>query len=145
MRTVEEPLRDVIARGTRDGEETVKCRKITIVTNGDESVHIDVSSCPWYLGEPDEQALRMYKEGLIEANRRGLMHAQFDQANKSGVITGTAGEKVMLVKLNDSCTHDSQGWKETDCGHVFCPMCDGHLDPMTRIALNGARTNYQVQ
>ena len=135
---VEEPLRDLLGRWGQDGESLVTCGRITVIATGEEPVRIDALHQPWRLGQVDPEGKEMYEKGLKEANHRGLVHADIDLGERTGVISGEQGERVLLVKLNDSCEHDSNQWVETDCGHVWCPMYDGFVDPMVRTALKGA-------
>ena len=41
-----------------------------------------------------------------------------------------------MVKLNDSCPHSEGKWKDLPCGHRWCELCGGYVDPVTRVALN---------
>ena len=43
-----------------------------------------------------------------------------------------------MVKVSDECAHDESLWKKTPCGHYWCELCGGHVDPASRTALTGA-------
>ena len=47
-------------------------------------------------------------------------------------------ERVCAVKLTTKCEHDPTSWSPQKCGHNWCEMCQGHVDPVSKVVLTSA-------
>ena len=82
VKVVEEPLRDVLGRWGSNGEEVVRCGRVTVVATGETPVRIDALRQPWRIGKVDAAGKEMYESGLKEAYKKGLDSRRFGRKGK---------------------------------------------------------------
>jgi heat shock protein HtpX len=98
---------------------------------------IGSTHAPWDAQEPKVEQLRrvqVSEDLTIElGHRRALTSDQ-----PIGWIYNDDNERVLSVKLRDTCPHPLEKLKAKGCGHMWCALCDGWVHPGTRVVLKGA-------
>ena len=90
---------------------------------------------PWKLGQATSEHERLAAISCEEGAR--ISRAIARSAGKVGVVRGEGQELFLSVKLSDKCPHNDDMHRRKACGHVYCQMCDSHVDSSTRIVLKG--------
>ena len=54
-----------------------------------------------------------------------------------GAMITPQGERVLSVRLHEKCTHKEEHWERKPCGHAWCKMCKGFVNPLNKVALKG--------
>ena len=132
VRIVNSPVEIVTGRVSNDSEKGF----ITVAVEPGHRAVISTTRVPWKIGRPSGELVSMARRSLFEGQARAeVMARESDQ--DSGFIRGARNEPMMTVRLNKKCNHESATWQRLACGHVFCKVCDAHIDPSTRNASMG--------
>ena len=111
---------------------------VLVATAGGPSGTIGADNHPWVLDEPDDVCLEAAEWACDIGAKESIARMRSDCHHPAGVLYTEEDEPVLAVKLKDHCPHGSGAWAEPDaCGHVFCKMCDGYVDPVSLVVLKG--------
>ena len=112
------------------------CGEVMVAVDPGCRVVITSTDFPWKLVKPTVDC----EELLAEGRRAGLKAARTNARladEEIGWISGAGEEKILSVRLHTKCGHDAEWHTPKACGHVHCKMCNGFVDPLTRVALTG--------
>ena len=119
----------VVERPLLEGEQVV-----TVAIDPGARCVIGGTQAHWAIGEAKVEHLRralVSEDMTIELGRRRALLA--DQP--VGWVYNDDNERVLSVKLHDTCPHPLEKLKAKGCGHMWCALCDGWVHPGTRVVL----------
>ena len=93
-------------------------------------------SHPWKVGRPTDEHLQSADYSIREGVRRARAKARLS-SDPCVSYTNARGEPVYSLRLNRLCDHDDRRKSRKACGHVWCAMCDGYVDPVAGTAISG--------
>ena len=106
------------------------------------------TSFPWKIGPPSSEHLKRAnacRKAGVDASRARAR----EDPSSVGWLRGMHEEPVLSVRITSKCSHDEGQWVRKDCGHVYCPICDGHVCPSTKTVNRGpgpvVKCNRQYQ
>ena len=99
---------------------------------------------PWRVAQIGESAHddlipayeKSRQEGLNVARKRAKTASQ-----RTGWFESEKREPILSVRMSHKCDHDPINFIQRACGHHFCAVCNGHVDPFTK---NVAQGEYPV-
>ena len=95
---------------------------------------------PWKVAQAGESAHddlipayeKSQQEGLAVARKKAKTSSQ-----RTGWFESDKREPILSVRMNHKCDHDPVSFIQRACGHHFCAVCNGHVDPFTKNVAQG--------
>ena len=95
---------------------------------------LDTASAPWVLGKATEELVDRANVCRAQAINCARQEANSSK-ERAGFIQGARGQRILSVRVNDHCEHDQSNYERRPCGHCYCRLCDGFVDPKKRTCL----------
>ena len=112
---------------------------VTMYVDPGAEVLIGPSAVPWSVETHSEELAGMVQEGYREGAQLARASAYYGDKPRSW-YRSEDGEKVLHVRTHHRCMHNRlsrDDWEKRACGHVWCKVCQGFVDPEGRQALVG--------
>ena len=93
-------------------------------------------SHPWKVGQPTNEHLQSADFSVREGVRRAREKARLSSEPCVSYLN-TRGEPVYSLRLNRLRDHADRHKSRKACGHLWCAMCDGYVDPVAGTAVAG--------
>ena len=89
---------------------------------------------------PDEVDETAFRTSAVRAARTAYIEAKQDRDHEAGWTTSLDGERVLAIKGNAHCCrgHEPE-WQKSSCGHHYCGICAGYVDPATLVVMGKPR------
>ena len=114
--------------------------QVTLSIAPSHKLTVTPNSFPWRVASTGEAAHDSLVPAYLESRQKGLAaarsHAKFSK-DSAGWFESLDHEPVLSVRMTHKCDHDCSTYINRACGHHFCAVCNGHVDPSTKNVARG--------